>query len=243
MFDKISAKIYFACPQEEKATFASSHCLIAISTVGQPKSDGDKLTAILKKVNERFAQCTILLGDSLHRHTYKIYEGNSVSDEVIYKKSLEIGDQWIERNIKAIDSLTIPHKIHRWNEWLKHPNFPAMKNLIDEFYEKNPHYRLAIFESVQEYILRLDRNVGNVNCPHAFKHSAEYLKEECTVMQLMASEGFNFVLYPGRSPKAMQLTYEYFIRPYYPNSMKWIEYKVEVRHKPEEKPQALLELP
>ncbi|MDF2690223.1 MAG: Uncharacterized protein K0S29_78 [Gammaproteobacteria bacterium] len=239
-FKHIPSRVRFVCEEEEKAQFSSSHCLVAVSVVGQPKSDGDKFAATLKRINERFKKCTILLGDSLHRHTFKIFDENASSNESYYKQSIKAGNEWLARNCHAVDSLTIPHTIIRWDEWLNHSNYSSMKDMIDELYDKNANFRIAMFESVKEFLLRLDRNYKPVNCTNAFKCSAEYLKEECAVMQLMTAYDYNYILYPAADrPAAMQLTYDTLIKPYHPHCMKWVEIRVELK---KNKPSQIIEL-
>jgi tRNA-dependent cyclodipeptide synthase len=215
-------RVRFLCSQDEKKTFSTSHCIVAVSILGQPKTDKEKFAAILKRVNQHFSQCTILLADTLHRHTFKIMNDSKNMNQ-LYDQAIDAGDEWLARNQSAIDALTIPHTTMRWYEWLNHPNYKSMKALIDEFYEKNSQYRIAIFNSVQEYLLRLDKNSQSVNCPSAFKCSAEYLKEESAVMQLLAYQNFNYILYPGKRPESLQLTYDHFIKPFYPNRLRWVE--------------------
>ncbi|MDF2939369.1 MAG: Uncharacterized protein K0R66_11 [Gammaproteobacteria bacterium] len=236
-----SSRIRFFCPEEDKQEFASSHCIVAVSVLGQPKTDKEKFASILHKVNKTFNKCTILLADTLHRHTFKILN-EDYTEEQLYRAARDAGDEWLERNQATIDALTIPHNTLRWQEWLNHPNFPAMKSLIDEFYEKNSHFRISVFKSVEEFLLRLDKSESSLNCTNAFRCSAEYLKEESAVMQLVAYDNYHFILYPGKRPLSIQLTYEHFIRPFYPNRLRWVELGFRQSSKPNKNPRSPIEV-
>ncbi|MDF2529873.1 MAG: hypothetical protein K0Q57_753 [Gammaproteobacteria bacterium] len=230
LLHKPSSRVRFLCSKEEKQAFSSSHCIVAVSVIGQPRTDGEKFAAILKKVNQYFDKCTILVCDTLQRHTFAIYEPEKPASEY-YDLSLQAGDEWLQRNQSAIDSLTIPHVTQRWDQWLQHSNFKAMKTLIDEFCEQNIDFHQAVYVGVKEYLLRLDKNYKEVNCTKAFKYSIEYLREESTILQLMAAQDFDYILYPNKRPKVMELTYNYFIQPYFPNRMRWIELEVKLKKK------------
>ncbi|MDO8953288.1 MAG: hypothetical protein Q7V63_00355 [Gammaproteobacteria bacterium] len=217
--------VRFVCDANEKKEFAGSHCLVAISIENPLKNDGEKFASLLRKINDSFSQCTILLCDSLHRHIFNILDENACNDEVYYTRALRSGDAWLERNCHAVDALAIPHTIMRWDEWREHANFKAMKNLIDELYNQNPTFRMAMLESVKEYLLRVDKKFKPVNCTNAYKQSAEYLKEQCAAMQLMAPT-YNYLLYSAvKRPAVIQMIYDHLIKPHYPNSMKWVGVK------------------
>ena len=127
---KVSFK---SCPVEYRKNFYNSSCLMPIS-VGQKIHEGEKFGATVKLVNDSFKSCTVLLDDSIQRHTFKISDNDS--DTNLYKKALKEGDLWLERNKKVFKQFTISYKILRWDDWTQHPNFSKWHNIVKELYKK-----------------------------------------------------------------------------------------------------------
>lgn len=101
-------------PVEERKTFPQSTCLMPIS-VGQAIHEGDKFKAVIKLINSSFKHCTILVDDSVQRHTIGIL--NNVSHDKLYQIAVDEGDAWICRNEQAYNQLTIPFNVMRWDDW------------------------------------------------------------------------------------------------------------------------------
>lgn len=68
-------------PVEERKRFPQSTCLMPIS-VGQTIHEGEKFKAVIKLINKSFKACTILVDDSVQRHTIGII--NDLPSEKLY---------------------------------------------------------------------------------------------------------------------------------------------------------------
>jgi hypothetical protein len=217
-------KIRLVCPEEHKAHFAWSHCMLGIS-VGQNKHEGKGLFSSITKINKSFGKCSIMLADTLQRHNMKCnYPALSWTE--VHNLSKQAGDDWIARNASAISILTIPHQIIRWDSWLNNSNYNACRNLIDTLYNENKDFKMSVFQTVQELALRLDKNNSKLNCLSLYKHSIDYIKEECAVQLLMAKAGYEFILYPGKPNPAMQYTYDFLIKANPSNVLSWVDIKI-----------------
>lgn len=207
------------CPIEDRKQFFKSKCLMPIS-VGQMVHEGEKFIATLELINRTFNDCTILIDDTIQRYTYKI-ENENKSDSELYEQALREGDMWLERNIHIINSLTIPHRILRWDDWLKHPNYQNQKNKIDNYYNDNLVYKEAVDSNINIFLERYAlKNEKLKNYEQAFNYCLEYLKEECACMCLWALEGYHFEVYPTGRNLAMTATYELLISPVCNNVLK-----------------------
>jgi hypothetical protein len=189
-------KVRFVCAQEYKSRFANSSCLLSIS-VGQAKHEGEKLKATLKKVNETFANCTIMLADSLQRFNLKINSPN-LSYKKLHADANKLGNVWLERNNEIIEkSLSIPFKIIRWDSFLNHPDFKLNRKLVEVMYNENAVFRRLVFNCIKEYMLRLHKNPDlNLNPINLLKYSTEYIMEECAAKLTFSKLGFDFEIYP-----------------------------------------------
>ena len=215
--DKRIVKASFReCPLSDRALFKKSSCLLPIS-VGQNIHEGRKFEATLKLINTSFEKCTILVDDTVQRHTLKIIKPNN-TEEVLYQKALYEGDQWLQRNAAAFAELKIPYKIERWDQWLSHPKFEGQLNEIKHLYDHQLLYRSQIDQNIKEYLERdVRKDVVNTE---AMKCCLTYLQEECAVMSLWVEGGYNFEVYPNPRNKAMAATYQYLIEPFYPNLLR-----------------------
>lgn len=120
--EDVSYKVSFTnASLEQKEKFKDSRCIITIS-VGQPPHEGKKFQETLALINRSFKGCMIAVCDTLQRYSNAVTRTNKTPDDLC-EASRKEGDKWLERNKKAIESLTIPCKISRWDEWKDHIGF------------------------------------------------------------------------------------------------------------------------
>lgn len=204
---------------EERKLFPQSSCLMPIS-VGQSIHEGAKFEAVIKLINNSFKQCTILVDDSVQRHTIGIM--NHVSPEELYQLAVTEGDEWLKRNEMAYSQLTIPFDIMRWDDWYNSANYINSHLGVQNEYDSNELFRQAIIANIDDfltrYLSRYDQN--DIDPERAFRLCLDYLLEECAVMCLWTEKNYDFEVYPSGRNKAMAATYHYLIRPDFPDVLK-----------------------
>ncbi|WP_019217707.1 hypothetical protein [Legionella tunisiensis] len=206
-------------PPEERKLFPQSTCLMPIS-VGQAIHEGAKFEAVIKLINASFKQCTILVDDSVQRHTIGIM--NHVSPDELYQLAVAEGDAWLMRNEVAYSQLTIPYDIMRWDDWYNSSHYIDSHLRVQNEYDLNELYQKAIDANIDDFLTRyLSRfNPEDIDHERAFKLCLDYLIEECAVMCLWTEKAYDFEVYPSGRNKAMAATYDYLIKPYYPNRLR-----------------------
>ncbi len=206
-------------PPEERKLFPHSTCLMPIS-VGQSIHEGEKFTAVIKLINVSFKQCTILVDDSVQRHTLGIMS-NATPDE-LYQSALDEGDAWLKRSEQAINKLTIPFDIMRWDDWYHRKNYSQSHMRVHNEYESNVFFRNAIHANIDDFLTRyLSRFAQeDINHERAFSLCRDYLIEECAVMCLWTENAYDFEVYPSGRNKAMAATYDHLIKPHYPDFLR-----------------------
>ena len=221
-------------PPEERKLFPQSTCLMPIS-VGQTIHEGAKFEAVIKLINASFKYCTILVDDSVQRHTIGILN-NATLDE-LYELAVAEGDAWLERNALAYQQLTIPYDIMRWDDWYNSPNYINSHLRVKNEYDSNALFRQAIHANIDDFLTRFLARVdrSSVDNERAFNLCRDYLIEECAVMCLWTEKHYDFEVYPSGRNKAMAATYEYLIKPSYPNylrpvALRFKKYPVKVSH-------------
>jgi hypothetical protein len=208
------------CPVSERKNFLQSSCIIPIS-VGQAVHEGKKFLATIKLIDTSFKKCTILIDDSVQRHTMKI--DNALNDGLLYQMAIKEGDGWLQRNKAAYKKLTIPYDIMRWDDWLTSPDYKNSYEKVKNQYYSHENYRQGIQANIEEFLARyIDRftDKSQLDYERAFSLCLDYLLEECAVMRLWVQREYEFEVYPSGRNKAMAATYEYLIKPSYPNFLR-----------------------
>ena len=181
----------------------SNTCRIIVS-VGRPNHEEDKLTATIQWVNKNYKNCIFTLCDVLHRYNY-ITAGFSPTKAYITSKN--DGDLWIERNKIAIESLTIPSKIIRWEYCLNHENFPSLLEKVTLLYEKNTQLQAAINSDINRFINTQKKNrvVSFDKEQQMRKNGKDLLLEEIAGCSILIDETETIDVYPGSELKAIKL--------------------------------------
>ena len=81
----------------------------------------------------------------------------SATKEVLYKKSKEEGDRWIQKNSELLSKLSIPWSVVRWNYWLTHTEFNGLLNEVKTAYLSECSYRAFFDENIEIYLERLKK--------------------------------------------------------------------------------------
>lgn len=206
-------------PVEERKLFPQSSCLMPIS-VGQAIHEGEKFAAVIKLINTSFKQCTILVDDSVQRHTIGIM--NHASSDELYQLAVKEGDDWLKRNEMAYNQLTIPFEIMRWDDWYNSQNYINSHVRVQKEYDSNELFRQAMHANIDDFLTRyLSRfSTKDVDSERAFQLCLDYLIEECSVMCLWTEKAYDFEVYPSGRNKAMAATYKYLIKPHYPDYLR-----------------------
>lgn len=204
---------------EERKLFPRSTCLMPIS-VGQRVHEGKKFEAVIKLINASFKSCSILVDDTVQRHTIGIL--NNTNSDRLYQLALEEGDAWMERSKEFYNQLTIPFDIRRWDDWYHHPDYSASLIRVKKEYADNVSFRKAIHENIDDFLTRFLIGIpqDRIDSERAFSLCLDYLLEECSVMCLWTKGRYDFEVYPSGRNKAMAATYQYIIQPESPELLK-----------------------
>lgn len=165
-------------------------------SVGQPYHEGEKLTATLDWVNDRFDKNIICVNDTLQRHNFE-FQGHSPEDA--FNISQQAGREWIERNYSAITSLE-NYEVVRWESWRQDPSYEYGLEVMNRLYRDKESFREEVDEEMRSFwerALKKDKSLD----PSLFEtfrtHSLRYLLEECAVFQLMFAKDNAVDIYPG----------------------------------------------
>ncbi len=210
---------------EHADEFFNSKCCLTIS-VGQAPHEKEKFRATLASVNHHFSACTIMVCDSLQRHTMQIMSDSK--ENAIHAYSNILGEEWIARNLLYINQLDIPYHILRWDQWLEHINFGQKYDLINTLYSRDQLFETAIYNTVNHFLKRKEGKPV-VNQETAYHLSKTHLLEKCAVMLLLADEGYPFEIYPHDRNLALDYVYKNVISLWNSNLMRAVSIKFKNR--------------
>lgn len=206
-------------PTEERKRFPQSTCLMPIS-VGQSIHEGAKFEAVIKLIGSAFKHCTVLVDDSVQRHTLSIIKQEN--PDKLYQLAVQEGDDWLARNHNALNKLAIPFEIMRWDDWFNTAGYLPSYNKVKQLYDSNVSYREAIHANIEDFLSRYLKNFLHIEVDkdRAEALCLDYLLEECAVMCLWTEKFYDFEIYPSGRNKAMAATYEQLIKPLYPDYLR-----------------------
>lgn len=179
--------------------------------------EGEQFLATIKLINASFNSCTLLIDDSIQRHTLKIFFPEA-PDDILYAKAMKEGDQWLERNKAIYGKLTIPYTIVRWDHWRNQPDFQANYELVTHLYKENQIFQNAVNSAIKDYLQRAKKRYPLIDMDAGFSLCKQYLLEECAVMCLWAKQ-YDFELYPTGRNQAMEAAYNLIIKPSHPDKL------------------------
>jgi hypothetical protein len=229
MLQQGQLKVAFKCPSIFKENFEKANCSLTIS-VGQPNHEGEKLVATLRAINKSFKNCTIMVCDTLQRHTDRIFFPN-LDDLAAYIESKKAGDLWLKQNKVYLEVLDAVPRISRWDNWLYHPLFEQQKARMLHAYEQDPGFKKAMQKTIDEFATRLINRLGED--PHilerVYEHSFNYLIEECAIQQIWILESYNFEIYPSERNAILDYTYRKYVQPNHPTLLRPVALKFKRR--------------
>lgn len=197
--------------EKDKEKLKQHDCLFTIS-VGQQTHEGEHFRATLDLLGSSFKSCTMLVDDSLQRHTMAFEYGHE--PEYFYETSLKEGDLWLERNKHYYDKLENLKEIIRWDTWLKHPNFEFQREQLLKLIKNDDTYRQSFTESVDEFVTKYQSRLeapSLFDLKRAKRLSFNFILEECTALCLWQDLNCSYEAYPNLHNRAINETRQRFV--------------------------------
>ena len=171
-----------------------SSCTLGIS-VGQPYHEGDKFAATVEWAARHFEHIRVDVSDTLQRHRMI---GQGMPPEQAARASLREGDRWIARAMPVLGACGKPYTIIRWNEWLRHAEFPAVHEAYSRLAASDPVLSTAIAADIDGFIARQEKHGGGIADVSAVRTASRaYLIEELAAITLQGRAQSSARIYPG----------------------------------------------
>jgi tRNA-dependent cyclodipeptide synthase len=170
-------------------------CTLGIS-VGQPYHEGEKFAATVEWAARHFEHIRVDVSDTLQRHRL-IGEGASPAEAA--RASLRAGDRWIAEAMPVLTAGGRPFAIVRWDNWLRHPELPAVHAAYSRLAASDPVLNAAITGDIDDFIARQVRRCGPLPGDETAVGAMirAYLIEELAVITLQGAAERSARIYPG----------------------------------------------
>jgi tRNA-dependent cyclodipeptide synthase len=193
---------------------SGSAAVLGIS-VGQPYHEDEKFAATMALMNTCFGSCDVLVADTLQRYNMLDCDFEAASAPARLR-----GDAWLARNAAALQTLTVPHNVIRWDECLQSPAFKSSLDAIKKRYSEDEEYRRSFQRDVDEFLRRHKTRNGSLD-EHLEsimrERSLLYLFEEIAVfLSYFVERGYNFLPYPGTFPESYAMSWDLFLAQQHP---------------------------
>lgn len=179
----------------------NKHVRLMIS-VGKEYHEGKKIEALVEWINNnpQIEKVYISVNDLLQRHNLMAMK--NLLEEEASAEAIEEGDEWINRNRKALDKIRCTKIYTQWQERLDTPEFTETHKALLAYYDENPEFQEAV--ATDALSLERRRKDRRENVPDSFiGHSIDYLLEEMAVFAMQTAKNlFALEVYPGSNLEA-----------------------------------------
>lgn len=170
---------------------------LQISVLPDPTFDV-RLRSILDWAQENFNDVTLYLHDSIQRYNHLL---PGVPPKEAYRRAIEQGDIWLEKNILGSDSFS---NVIRWDQLLAHPRYPEAHKKISALYKENEEFAHAVNEDISTFAERC-RKRGEIFGEGQRTNSRDFLLEEISGYIPLYQDSSAADIHPGMRMRAMNL--------------------------------------
>ena len=188
--------------KDMRREFAKGFFIAPIS-IGQNVHEDGYMLATIKLLKKYFKGGIFLIDDTLQEYTFRIKYPNA-SQEEIYKRCLDDGQQWIDKYSPYFNHFMF--ETMRWNDLRNDPKFKECLKLVKDFKKSNAEYATAFERNIFEFLGRLMKKDPTIDFDLAHKLCEQYLEEECAGMLLWMNKRVTVECYPNHRNHAMEAT-------------------------------------
>ena len=230
---KFKVKVGTVNPKHLKKTLTKEYdyCLLGIS-LGNAKMEDEKLDACVRWISENFSKCTLIIGDSIYRHTLKATQ--NITNQNTRTLALEKGKDFKDKYQFILDK----YKKNCSFEWKctseieQHHNFSEYLKIYTNLYNHNPKFKELVNFSSEKYLSGICtlETLPERERLEKISLTVNYFIEESALFTCLCDEQMNVLIYPG-TIKPLEIISNGQIEGV-PNSIKeLIQVRVNLNHK------------
>jgi PAS domain S-box-containing protein len=129
-------EVEYSAIYQSTENFKGHKCIVPIK-LGEQAYEGNKLIALLNRINSSFEECTVVICDTT--------------------QATDKGDAWLYRNESKINSnLIIPHTILRWNTWTNSSEYKTAYEKVERLLLAHPDLKALLDKAVERFDASLE---------------------------------------------------------------------------------------
>jgi len=190
------AKLGYLAPRaEQKLLPQFESCFLGVS-LENSNFIRPKLLSMLEWISNRFKNCTVLVGDSIHRITLT---ANGVPAEMALQQAMKLGDDFIEReaNCFAAFSERCNFTVARCSEVQQQGRCNELHAELNQLFQTSATFRDSVLEFAQSYHQKLRETLSEEQWQIRMTRSKDYFLEEFAIIACLQEQGWPVLVYPG----------------------------------------------
>jgi tRNA-dependent cyclodipeptide synthase len=192
------AKIDKVSPQARRTTFEKEfeECFVGVS-LENGNFTPPKLHAILEWVARRFARCTVLIGDSIHRITLETTK--LLPPEAAAEEALRLGKLFVDEMAPVFDEFRSQTEFTfvTCNEIQTSTEYVDFHARLRALFLRDDAFRSSVEQFGRTYHAKHSQDVADAERARRIDRSSDYFLEEFAIFSCLRRRGIGVMVYPG----------------------------------------------
>ncbi|BDD07776.1 hypothetical protein FUAX_02080 [Fulvitalea axinellae] len=117
--------------------------------------------------------------------------------------------QWLDSNLKIVETLNVPYKLVHWDHWLEQEEFSETLREYKLLYDSNNLFQSSLTEDLNRFVNKYYNLYSNYVSKEAFVNNCvNLLLEEFSVWSIIGRTGSYIKIYPAKSLKTANILSE-----------------------------------
>lgn len=194
---RYKAEIGSVSPTTSRDTFEDHDtCFLGVSLENSNFKPA-KVDAMAKWISRRFSQCTVLIGDSIHRITLE--STRSMPPRAALDDALRLGREFVESRQPVFESYRDRTKFtfvtcSEVQSWGLYGDYHER---LRQHYDQDAAFRGSVEAFGRDYHGKRSEGVSAQELDHRIRKSSEYFLEEFAIFACLQRTGSPVMVYPG----------------------------------------------
>lgn len=192
------AKIDAVSPASRRATFEAEHdeCFLGVS-LENSNFARPKLFAILEWIARRYARCTVLIGDSIHRITLETTK--QLAPEVARAEALRLGRAFLDEERLVFEAFAGSTRFSfvTCDELQASARYAYFHAALRALHDRDAAFRASVERFGRTYHSKHAGALPEAELARRIARSSDYFLEEFAIFSCLRERGLGVMVYPG----------------------------------------------
>lgn len=165
-----------------------------------------KLRSMITWISRRFARCTVLVGDSIHRITLEC--SHSLSEPEATSAALRMGTEFLRDSREIFDAVrdSVDLTFLTCSEVQQGADYASLHKELWQNWEADPAFRASVEGFARRYHQGRAVKVDREQLDYRIRRSCEYFLEEFAIFACLQRQGLPVMVYPGSFSTLSEIT-------------------------------------